>query len=546
MSSTGKLSAKSRKTRTRTPKQKDEPPLENSWVVDDGAESSFDDDSGILTDREDDETVVAPFSGTRRKPEARIHIGTAESVIMPGRRSSEVEFRMPMLDHNPSVSEPRQRRPAARRPGRPKKESPKQAFSKAPDLTFDAGRMALAYVTQILSYCMDILGMVLRGLKAPIALILMLWVVGAVLTTMVNRVTNGAYNMLSPVCDFPGASFLNLPFCEYDAVSEYGSEPPPPEFERLMQSQAKFEEILAGSTVGVTLPADMKRSEAAIRDLRTLVRYSSLRSRNELGLEFEGFIETARMAAADLQKFNSHTGRAADSIISTAKWTMRTLDDVNEYQASRGAIESFVSDTLLAPFQPRKLTPALLLESYVSHTRKVEEEMIRLLEEAQALLMILQNLEDRLDTIHDISVRDGQVANVAKDELLGKLWTILGGNKNEIRKYNTQLKLLQEVGDYRQTAWAHVSTTILKLQAMNSELEELRERVGSTELLMDRKDVPLSVHLEAIQMGVERLEIGRRSMKEAQAEYYDRAMHRDRLDINAGPGGSNRGRLIES
>ena len=106
--------------------------------------------------------------------------------------------------------------------------------------------------------------------------------------------------------------------------------------------------------------------------------------------------------------------------------------------------------------------------------------------------------------------------------------------------------LLQEVGRYRQTAWAHVSTTVLKLQAMNTELEELRERVGSTELLMDRKDLPLSVHLEAIQMGVERLEIGRHSMKEAQANYYDRAMHRGKDELGGGPAATVKGKLIDS
>ena len=31
--------------------------------------------------------------------------------------------------------------------------------------------------------------------------------------------------------------------------------------------------------------------------------------RNELVLEFDGFIETARIASYDLQKFNSHVGR---------------------------------------------------------------------------------------------------------------------------------------------------------------------------------------------------------------------------------------------
>lgn len=46
-----------------------------------------------------------------------------------------------------------------------------------------------------------------------------------------------------------------------------------------MKVQAKFEEVLESSADSVALPLDMKRGEASIRDLRQLVRYSSLRAK---------------------------------------------------------------------------------------------------------------------------------------------------------------------------------------------------------------------------------------------------------------------------
>ena len=95
--------------------------------------------------------------------------------------------------------------------------------------------------------------------------------------------------------------------------------------------------------------------------------------RNELVLEFDGFIETARIASYDLQKFNSHVGRAVDSVIATTRWTTRVLDGIQEKNALQGSISSFINDKLLAPFQPLKFTENILLDQYIQHTRIVEE-----------------------------------------------------------------------------------------------------------------------------------------------------------------------------
>ena len=80
---------------------------------------------------------------------------------------------------------------------------------------------------------------------------------------------------------------------------------------------------------------------------------------------------------------------------------------------------------------------------------------------------------------------------------------MVGGNRAQLSKYDKQLRLLRQVGEYRKIAWAHVSGTILKLQAMGAELEELRMRVGSAELARDygREEVPLEVHIESIRLG---------------------------------------------
>ncbi len=298
-----------------------------------------------------------------------------------------------------------------------------------------------------------------------------------------------------------------------------------------MNLQGKFEEVLDESTTGVSLPMDMKRGESSIRDLRQLVRYSALPSRNELVLEFDGFIETARIASYDLQKFNSHIGRAVDSVLSTTRWTSKVLQGISDREATASVVEK-VGALVLLPFQPVRYSESALLDQYIQHTTIIEGEIRKLIDEAQALLLVLNNLENRLNVIHDISARDGVHALHQRDEILSELWTMVGGNKGKLFKTTRQLGLLRQVGMYRKTAWAHVTTTIVKLQAIESGLEDLRERVGAPELLRDsgRKNVVLSVHIENIQRGVERLEGQRDENRKIENEVIRKALERGRIE----------------
>ncbi|KAK0117982.1 hypothetical protein ONS95_012293 [Cadophora gregata] len=390
--------------------------------------------------------------------------------------------------------------------------------------------VAVEHFITIMSWLLDILTGALKVLKKPLSYFLAVWLLFGIAVIVRNLVTNSIYASMSPLCRIPGASFLNLPFCPVHRVDTSHGSPPPVEFNDLMAVQAKFEEVLEESAGGVSLPLDMKRGEASIRDLRQLVRYSQLHSKNELVLEFDGFIETARIASYDLQKFNSHVGRAVDSVIATTRWTTRVLDGIQERDGSRGAINAFINDKLFAPFQPVKFTESVLLDQYIQHTRIVEEEINKLINEAQAILMVLTNLEDRLDVIYGIATRDDMHTKALKEEILAELWTMVGGNRGKINKMDKKLNLLQQVAIYRKTAYAHVSGTIIRLQAMGAGLEDLRERVGSPELLRDRIDIPLSVHIENINKGVERLEESRLNARKLEDEHLRRTLERGRLE----------------
>lgn len=345
--------------------------------------------------------------------------------------------------------------------------------------------------------------------------LLAIWlVVGAVMLAG-NFVNNTVSNALSPLCRIPGSSYLNLPFCPIANVPDLSG---PAEFDKLVDAQSHFEEVLAASATGAFLPLEMKTSESGIRDLKHVVEHSALPSRNELVFEFNGFIDTARKASHSLSRFNSRIGRAVDHILSTNRWTLQVIDGVAAEDASRGTLRKWASQNLnvFAPFQPLALSRNALLDQYLRHTGAVEDQILSLISEAHALLDVLDNLDARLDLIASIATRDGLQVENGKDELLAQLWTKLGGRRGSVAKLEKQLKLLRDVGSYRRMAWAHVNGAAVKLMAIRDNLEDLRERVAMPDTLGDV--VPLEVHIHNINLGIERLEKQRDAGRKLEAD----------------------------
>lgn len=143
----------------------------------------------------------------------------------------------------------------------------------------DLLQSVMTYSGMIFQWCLEVFGGALRVLKTPITYILALWLLFGAAVLVRNLITNSVYASLSPICRVPGASLLSLPFCPVHQVDKSYGAPPPVEFDQLMTVQSKFEEVLEESAGGVSLPMDMKRGEASIRDLRQLVRYSQLKSK---------------------------------------------------------------------------------------------------------------------------------------------------------------------------------------------------------------------------------------------------------------------------
>ncbi|KAF2758645.1 hypothetical protein EJ05DRAFT_475953 [Pseudovirgaria hyperparasitica] len=365
-------------------------------------------------------------------------------------------------------------------------------------------------------FALSVFGMMMEMLKPLIATI------GVVLALYfsIRAAQSSLTAALAPMCAIPGVSFLHLPFCEQRSQYQASIE-----FDQLVNAQSAFEEVLSSSTEIAGLPYDMKRSEASIRDLRSVIQHSSIPSRNELSFEFSSFIDAARHASADLTKFDTRIGGAVDKIISTNRWTLQVLGSLQNDEASKGALSRTFS--AINPFSSSYSSQHKILTQYLRHAAAVEDQVNSVIAEAQGLLLLLNILDERLDTIASIAARDGYTVKDARDELFSSLWTKLGGNTSARKKIDENLGLLRSVGNYQKVAWRHVSETVVKLQEISAQLEDLRERVAAPGLVGVRADLPLHLHIENILLGVERLDGVRGENRRVQGDLYRRMVAGD-------------------
>jgi len=184
-----------------------------------------------------------------------------------------------------------------------------------------------------------------------------------------------------------------------------------------------------------------------------------------------------------------------------------------------------------------------LLDKYIEHTSMVSDKIATLILEAQANLRLLAQAENNLGTIKEHVVRSEQDVHQEKDSVLWTLWTVVGANRPQLNRLNSQLDLLRQVERQRTSAVAQLVTLVHDLGDIQTKLSDLRDRVAAPEVVEDGLPelggmgggrgvgrVPLSVHIETINAGVDRLEGARSRIRAEENERLQRALARARDD----------------
>ena len=164
----------------------------------------------------------------------------------------------------------------------------------------------------------------------------------------------------------------------------------------------------------------------------------------------------------------------------------------------------------------------MIAKTFADAMGVLSANLARLVLEAESNLANLNSLEEHLSTLHDMVTRENITTTNARDDLLSELWTVFGVNRKELRNFEEHLTLLKDAGAFRKKALIHVTAALETLRAMSDDMEDLRERAATPELV--GASLPMAVHIESIQNGILRLQEGRDRAKRVEADTVRRVL----------------------
>lgn len=132
-------------------------------------------------------------------------------------------------------------------------------------------------------------------------------------------------------------------------------------------------------------------------------------------------------------------------------------------------------------------------------------QITHVLVHAAATSVSLDRLEDRLLAIYALCMEEAIVTALAHDDLLWTLWTLLGGNREQLRDLTRRISVLRSVRTYRDTAMAYVAATTHSLHSVEADLAQLRERLGAGRD-SGEMEIPLEAQIGSIQRGIQRIQ----------------------------------------
>ncbi|KAF7309732.1 hypothetical protein MIND_00345000 [Mycena indigotica] len=354
-------------------------------------------------------------------------------------------------------------------------------------------------------YTLDVLTTAVNYLRGPLSFIVFIWM----LAFLVQRMTNTIRVAFAPICWLPLVS--QSPFC----LPPSAQQPQWADFPKLVDVQsATLEQLLEESTSGSTLALQLKKAEIATSDLVTLVTVSDLKSRDVIQDSLRTFIDDARAAGRSLNRLNAKVSGAVDGVVAVNDYALRTIEGAHAQHPP-----SMLQQILRWPFKPQT---DIVVSAFEDSMNYLSLTMSRLVIEFELNLNHLNKLEEQLSVLHELVSREDKSLTTEKAELLGYLWTKLGGNRPKLRGYDNHLALLKGLGEYRKQALAHVVGALQTLAQMSEDIENLRERVAAPELVGGR--IPLEVHIRSIQGGLERLNEGRSKAKFRESEAVKRIL----------------------
>ena len=146
-----------------------------------------------------------------------------------------------------------------------------------------------------------------------------------------------------------------------------------------------------------------------------------------------------------------------------------------------------------------------MIETFILSMDNVCRHMNHLREEARTSM-------DHLRGLHEATHHHDKELKATREDIVAQPWTWLGGNKRKLREMDLILDFLKDMEKRTREALAHVTTTLWTLQALDVDMEELRTRVASPDVIGDK--IPIEAQIRGIKAGLGRLKEGEKKERE--------------------------------
>lgn len=309
--------------------------------------------------------------------------------------------------------------------------------------------------------------------------------------------------LVRPICLIPGSSRV-IPFCTTAPLAQ-SSEEQVPNFERLVHSQDKVDQLVGQTLDLVTMPYTLRDSQSTMRDLRQLVVHSHLPSKHLLELDLGNYITTALEAVNVLTTYHHKIVLLLDAVVIRSSQTATYLDELAEAKSSNTGVHRMFNAMSELLFPPTLTLKERIFNQYISHIDDNQGQITKLLKQGQDLENLLQSLDGHLVNIHLTVLKDGMTIGDKHEELLAAMWTKLGGNKRNKKENENSIALLNNINHFRKDAVDRIGHIGIELKNIMAELDNLKEGISAPILAGYKEEVPLQNYIELVRNSEERL-----------------------------------------
>ncbi|KAK8120157.1 hypothetical protein PG999_004277 [Apiospora kogelbergensis] len=278
---------------------------------------------------------------------------------------------------------------------------------------------------------------------------------------------------------------------------------PVPDLVKVAGLARSFEPLIYYSENGVSQVGDLQATGVAVWDLGESVRSSNMTSAPTIVKSLDELSDSLKTLAIELTKFFANVDGDVDGILLVMDWARRELGqlqsvpspplatafaNIHNLLCNAGVLEDasgaptrlgHAVSSVFGMSTPQR-TRATLQRTFTEFLSVLEDAINNELQHSLALFGLFEAIDRQFLNLGRTVVRESSIQDDKHADLLSSLWTrLLGPNAGEIRKYEQNRQLLQNVREKTVRNKGILVEHNGKLLTLKANLESLRRKLVS-------------------------------------------------------------------